>query len=117
MNRRDALKSFIAAPVAAVVPFPAPKRFDLAEFLASPEWTAPEVLKLRDPLEPGEECVVLEYQRFDAYYPPEFGMRTFHQPIGLSRIGPNGIRMWIGVGLHTFTDSGRRDTQGRRIWA
>jgi len=117
MNRRDALKSFLAAPVAAVVPLPGPKRFDLAAFLASPEWATPEVLKLRDPLKPGEECVVLEYQKFAPYYPPEFGMKTFHQLVGMSHVGRNGIRMWIGQGRHTFIDSGRRDAKGRRIFA
>jgi hypothetical protein len=121
MNRRDALKSLLAAPVAAAVPVEPPK-FDLRTFLASPEWTTPIVLDGREKTRAGEEEIVAEYQRLDPQFPAEFGPRTFHAPSNIPIGSTGALRMpFIDekcyLSVRELADSGRRDAKGRRIFA
>ena len=121
MNRRDALKSLLAAPVAAALPVE-PQKFDLQALLNSHEWKTPVLLEALNPRRAGEETIILEYQRFDPRYPEEFGQRTYHALAHIAKGGTTGLRIPFldkkgQFGVRSLTDSGRRDPKGRRIFA
>jgi hypothetical protein len=114
MNRRDDLKSLLAAPVAAAVPVE-PRTYTLEDILNSPEWKQPVVIECN--VVPGHERVVMEFMRPDIH----LKMPRLHHEIVSVKHGRSEIRILVlekgGFGTRTLADSGRRDPKGRRIFA
>jgi hypothetical protein len=127
MNRRDALKSLLAAPVAAaVVPMAVePESFDLSQFVGNiqPDLFMETISGLRDA---GPLTVNLQWL-------PSVETVWIR---GLPLPGGDGCRVWLDaahdvpmLGAKTieavqpdqtivvFTDTGERDANGRRIFA